>query len=224
MYLYLRRDKIKIWECLFIILPALILYLLTNTRLEFGLTVLVTVWFFIYQRWPREAHKKAVRIIALASVPFALIFSLFSVQFYNPDNSIWAIMNRFSSDRLALSSEMFNEYGISLFGKDIEWVGLSQIYEGNGDIQDFNAVDNLYLRLLIENGLLVLLVFAFGQYMLAREAIKRDDYYLQFIAIMFVCYSMLNPNTYELFRDPFLLLLGGAVISTGTKRDRNGKK
>ena len=220
MFLYLQKGRIKLYECLLIVCMAVMVYALTNTRLEPALAVLLTVWMFAYQKLRRGWIERVNRFLVRFVVIVAALVSVVAVQMYNPADAGWKKLNGFTSDRLSLSREVFDEYGVHLFGSKIEWVGLSHIYEGSGTMEEYNAVDNMYLKLLVQYGLVVLMIFMVAQFALGEKAIKKNDYYLQTLIIFFAFYSLLNPHTYELAVNPYLLILGGSLVKTKGENDK----
>ena len=208
IHLYLRRSRIGLIECVVILFASFIIYELTDTRLEPALVVCLTLSIYLYNRFGNDTFKKYIFKISLIVVPFAIVVSLLSVTFFDSESDFWKKINSFTSNRIGLSSKVMNEYGITFFGNDISWVGLSNIYEGEGSYSEYNAVDNAYLRILVQFGAVAMMLFVLSQSVMIAFARERGDYRLQLILIMFVIFSILNPHTYELAFCPFLIMLG----------------
>lgn len=90
------------------------------------------------------------------------IFAILLHAFYNPQNTIYFQLNKLLSGRLALGQNAMSEYGISLFGKDIEWIGFNMEETLRGT---YNYVDCSYVKILLDHGILflgiVLLAYAY---------------------------------------------------------------
>lgn len=224
IYLFLRKEQIKLYECITIVAVAIMIYVITDTRLEPALAVILTAGLFLYNRISGETYKKMISGFAFVVVPVAVIISGFSIVLYDSNNDIWRSINGFTSGRLSLSSKVLKEYGVSVFGNNIQWVGLSNVYEGENVRSEYNAVDNAYLRLLVQFGVVALMLFACSQANLIGLARVKADYRLQLIIALFVVFSILNPHTYELAFCPFLLLLGGENEGLEKKKVGNAEK
>lgn len=223
IYLYLRKGNLKLIELITLYLLAILMYVLTDTRFEPALVVVLASVFYGYQKWGNEKWKKVIRKVITWIVPVALLVSALAVVAYDPNNSIWRKINSFTSDRLSLSSEVIKEYGVKAFGNSIEWVGLSRIYEGDNSNDEYNAVDNAYLKILVQFGALAMIIFVYAQLLLVCYSLGEKDYYLQMIVILFSIFSILNPHTYEIVFFPFILLINNKrwLLNSKSSNEKN---
>lgn len=113
-------------------------------------------------------------------MPLCAVFSILTTWLYTPDNSILAFINRIFTGRLALGKRGFTEYGISLWGKDIEMIG-------NGgttvDPENYFFLDSSYVNVLLTYGVIffaiILIVYVYISY-----KYKSDRYLLISIALL----------------------------------------
>lgn len=102
------------------------------------------------------------------------------VMFKLYDESIhsWFWLNSILSDRLRLGANAIEQYGFSLFGKPIEWIGFSIKKTTMEEAIGYNYVDSSYLQLGLNYGLIFLGVVLLIYSIIMNRAIKRKDYYL----------------------------------------------
>ncbi|MDE5539861.1 MAG: LicD family protein, partial [Bacilli bacterium] len=89
-----------------------------------------------------------------------------------------------------------------------------------------NYVDNSYINILYQYGILVLILITYGYYKLTKKAIKEKDDYLIYILIILYFHSFLNPQlmliSYNLFVLKFVdILLPKAEDKKKNKIDSN---
>lgn len=105
--------------------------------------------------------------VFIASPVVVAIFAILLHAFYNPQNTIYFQLNKLLSGRLALGQNAMSEYGISLFGKDIEWIGFNMEETLRGA---YNYVDCSYVKILLDHGILFLgIVLLAYTYMLKNQ-------------------------------------------------------
>ena len=188
------------------LLLALLSFLLTDTRFEPICIVLVVSYFGLRRVWPRLKYGKILAFLAKYIVFIVAIVSIVAVYTYDKESPIMSKLNDVSSGRLSLMSKAEREYPESIFGRPIKWVGISEVYNGEVESSEFNAVDNVYVRLMLNYGIIVLGIFLAMQYLLGKKAVEDKNEELQFILIVIACYSMLSPRMIELTFNYFLML------------------
>lgn len=154
-------EKLKWHHYLLSVILLLINNSITNSRTSFivgifSLLIAVSIKFkgqtkFIFNNW---IFKWIVIIL-----PFILVlFMLFVVKNLDINSTIFSIVNKFSSGRLGLFKNIYETYGVSLFGQSIPT--LSEDYAIRYFIRQ-QTLDNAYLTLLIRYGILTTIVFSF---------------------------------------------------------------
>ena len=186
---YLMRNKLKIIYYVIAIGVAGLLYYFCDTRLD-SLSILLVVFLFCMENvmehtsWIKEGTVRIWRAfwqkIGVYSMPLAAMVSIGVTLLYRGDDSRWVYINDFLSHRLELGKNMYDAYGIRLFGQDIEMVGFGGSVT---DVPDYNFVDCSYVYVLMVNGILFLVILI-ALYVLNCKSREQDEYFLCCIVAM----------------------------------------
>ena len=131
-------------------------------------------------------------------------FSIAIHAFYNSSSRIWRAFNDLLSGRLELGKNGIADFGYTLFGQKIEWIGFS--LEGTGT-EKYNYVDCSYLRLLLEYGLFFLIVVIFIYSIIMYKAISQKNYFLAWVIAFVLVISITEPRLMNLTFNPLPILL-----------------
>ncbi len=202
-YIYLRKEKMRIYE--FAVLEAINywFYFMTDTRFSFYLSSIMLVYVF-FMRYFWQNRKDIIRKNRwLILTPSACCVGALLLHIcYNPENANWTALNTFFNGRLRLGWNAFHTYGVTIFGQNIQWIGGSKLAAAG----DYNYVDCSYMQLLLECGIIFLiLVIAAYTYMMF-VGIRIKDFYLQTILLFIVIFSITEPRLMNLAFNPFPLL------------------
>ncbi len=212
VYLYLKRGKLKKSDYFWVLIVNLFFYILTDTRNELFCSVLTLIVFGLHQH---GYLKKFYRLTEFVGKYFMIGLVLLSITLaftYKYSNPILRQLNIFMSNRLHLAQKGMENYGITLLGNDIAWVGLSDVYEQTAKQKEFNYVDNSYLNILYQYGILVLMLVTYGYYKLSKNAAKEKDYYLLYILIILYFHSFLNPQLLLISYNLFVLKFADVLL------------
>lgn len=215
-YIYLRREKMKWFE--FLILEAVnyILYHLTDSRMAF-LAGTLSILLFAIVTLAKSRWKISQRLGYLFCI-LPVVISVFAILlhvFYNENNALFVKLNSLLSDRLQLGFNAVQTYGITLWGQQITWGG----FDVNESTVGYNYVDCSYMQLLLEFGIVFLiLVLAIYTYMIYR-AIKVKDYYLVWICVLILIFSITEPRLMNFTFNPIPIL----VLTNLRNYDRESK-
>lgn len=227
LYLYYRKDKLKIIEYILLFIVNLIFYIFTNTRMELFCSTIIIILFYLQQKGYLKIFYKFIGIVAKYLMIVLASLSLLLAITYNKENKIMYKLNIFTSGRLSLSKRGFENYGITLFGNHIKWTGLSQVYEGTAQKNEYDYVDCSYLNILYQYGIIILLLVIYAFYKLACKSVKEKDYYMQYILILLAFHSFINPQLLLISYNLFLLLLVDIILPSkekGIKTNKNNRK
>ncbi len=134
---------------------------------------------------------------------------------------ILGLMNTLLSSRLSIAQSSIKLYGIHLFGQNIHWVG----WGGWGHTQTqlsgvYNYVDTSYLKLLLDNGLIVWFVIMLGWTITSVKAYKTNNRYLLFALAFLAVYCLVEQWLMNLGANPFVIYLA-LFIFGDTDKIRN---
>ncbi len=172
LYGYLRKERLRLFDYLLMGGAACLFYWPTQGRIGFACALLLLAALALYRKKWVQALLHSLRFLIK---PFAalLCIGFLILTFLYPRPPMDTI-NRLSSDRLRLTSEAIDEFGITPFGQPIHWIG--QRGKTNGPDSNYNYVDCSYAKALLDYGLIPLLFFLFVFYRQKDFLYKRKDY------------------------------------------------
>lgn len=185
-YIYIRRKKITIIECVLIEIINILLYVLTNTKMSFFmLTVCIAILFIgvlskTFKGFLIKVLNQFKKIIIL--MPVIGAFLACWLPLYNADSKIWYYMNNILSGRLWQCKNAIVKYGFSLFGKHIGVEVFSVANMGNSDQTYF--IDSGYLHFAMKYGIIMLVLLVALYSIAIWKAYKNKDYYMICILIV----------------------------------------
>ncbi|MCD8020655.1 MAG: hypothetical protein LUF92_14075 [Clostridiales bacterium] len=117
-------------------------------------------------------------------------------------------MNIIFHDRLNYGHQGIENYGIHLFGQQIEWIGNGGLGFVKQELEGaYNYVDCSYMKILLDYGLLVLLFAVIGYTLAVYQACRKNNIYLCLALSMVAVYSLIEPRLLEFGFNPFVLCL-----------------
>lgn len=218
-YIAIRKEKIKYIEILALEAVAYVLYELTNSRMVFALCsgfllLMAAVKFFRF-KFPITSFFRQLFVL----VPGALCVLAVAIHaFYDPNSALWEKLNGFLSGRLQLGKEGIADYGISLFGTPITWVGYSAKQQV---IDNYNYVDCSYLRILLEYGIIFLVIVVAIFTIVVYKSIKSENYFLLWSVVFVLILSITEPRLMNLSFNPFSILVVCQIAASHQKEERS---
>lgn len=206
LYLYLRNKKIKIYEYIILLTLNLIMYRVTDSRNELIFSILIIGISIVYNKLEISKVKNIINLFAKYSIIAFSIISILLMNMYNPEDNTWKKIDSFVSGRLKYSYKCKQNYNVKLFGNNMEWIGLSDIYEGKYKESEFFYVDNSYLNILYNYGLVFLILVNFSYYYLIKESVKKKDDFLVVILLLIIMHSFIDPQLIKIIYNVFILL------------------
>ena len=209
-YLMFRGGKISYMELLSLLLATIYMYQQTSTTSPFYLSILL----LSYALFSVKIFKKdfimenfGMKIIANYGFIIALIIILYFC-FYSSGN-LFHIVDKFTHNRLRLSVEGFQNFGVHLFGQRISFSTLDIF--GNFS-SNYNFIDSSFVQLLVIDGLIVsaFMLFALTKVMKYFVSIRKDIV-LACLGIMII-HGMFDPQMLVLRYSPLILFISRLFI------------
>lgn len=175
-YWILKYGKLHFFTfvCYLGIILALIYY--CDARQAAGCGLLILLFTVYLKRVDRRGRLNKISAYALIlGVPLFFAISLYATFAYDNSDIIWVGADVILSGRLHFSSEAIDDFGLNMFGNDIELIGAG--FESKGT---YNYVDNAYVQFLLRWGFLMMGLFLLAFTKLAKDAWSRKDYVLLF--------------------------------------------
>ena len=221
---YVRSRRFSVADLALCCGIAVYMYGRTLSRLSFMLTVAVAVVTWVVARYARSRGRHAstprlVRVGGAALVAATAIAALASVgltALFDSSVGWMARLDEFTvlSGRMRYGQEAVQKYGIPLLGQQIQLVGNGLDETGKHvAVGAYNWVDCMYVRMLVEDGLIVFVAFVGLATMLAWHAWRTRDVGLMIVVAACAAHGMLDDMCFSLVFNP-MLLLGGLPFSS----------
>lgn len=200
-----RKNTITYLELIGLELINLYVYSFTKTTSPFVLGSFLIIYVSllkIFHFGKLITRFRLTRFLASFTFPISFIV-LWWLLLYAP-SSIFYKINQFVNNRLVLSVNGLQQFGVSVLGKKVTFSG----YDVFGQSTNYNFVDSSYIQSLILNGWLytVLIIGIFT--IICIYAVKKKKEYLAVVLIAISIHSMFDPQLMLLWYSPFALLLG----------------
>ncbi len=201
------RKKITAIEMVIMLALNYLMYVLTDSRADLLLAVIGILGFAV---WQIDFKQKWIQVIRAFFVEFGFVIlaivSIVLQAFYNWDEGFYSVANTALNGRLDYGNRAIQNYGLTLFGQKVTWVGQGR-YLADPTLE-FNYVDNAYLQMGITYGVIFLILLAIGFYLTGRYLIAHKEYKLSWALLMALAYGVLNAHLCMPVFDVFILLLG----------------
>ena len=211
-YLMFRGKKISYIELLALFSATIYMYQQTSTSSPFYLSILILA----YALFSIKIFKKGFIIdnfwisrVTNYGFILALVVILYFC-FYSSGN-LFHLVDQYTHNRLRLSVEGFQNFGVHLFGQRISFSTLDIF--GNFT-SNYNFIDSSFVQLLVIDGLIVsaFMLFALTKVMKYFVSIRKDIV-LACLGIMII-HGMFDPQMLVLRYSPLILFISRLFIMT----------
>lgn len=188
---YLEKDNIKWRTLMFLIIGNYALYEFTDSRLTFGLGMLLLILTILIKLFSKFKRVLMNKILIGAYVVSGLLSLYFTIG-YNHLSEWHSNINEFLGGRLSLGYSTLKYYGYGLLGKRITLVGNGLDVDGYITTETYDYVDNLYIQLLLKLGLLFLVIFILGMTIVMWRVYRLNDIYLYIIFSLLALHGIID--------------------------------
>ena len=209
-YLMFRGKKISYMELLALFLATIYMHQQTSTSSPFYLSILILTYalfsikifkkeFIIGNFWSKELAHYGF-IVALAIILYFCFYS---------SGNLFYFVDKFTHNRLRLSVEGFQNFGVHLLGQRISF-SMLDIF-GNF-ASNYNYIDSSFVQLLVIDGLIVSSFMLFALTKVMRYFVSiRKDIVLACLGIMII-HGMFDPQMLVLRYSPLILFISRLFI------------
>ena len=218
LYLWVYRNSIDIKRILVLINVNLIVYLLSDSRTAFILSILSIILFKIGSKKYVYLHI-IINKIALIIFPFLSILIYIFILLYDKSNPIALIMNKLLTGRINLGAYALNRVGLTFFGRFIDFYGDLSQYSAMYGLNNF-TFDCIYSFFFCNMGLIYIIILSLEFYFIA----KRKTIYINICIILWSLYGVTEVsclNVFNCYPIVFIVLL---INSKGTLVINSEKK
>ncbi len=197
-YVFLRNRNFRLIELVCIEIINYLIYRETDSRTTFYLLAVFSILCYVAKYIkPRVIHKKKRRYLYIYVYVICAIVSFSIVLGYMYSNAtIFQTINDKLSGRLYISAYDIREYGISPFGKQVEWVG--QVAKSLDPTLTITFIDCSYLNILMEHGYVVFVLVMIMTVIVMQYIVSTDNLIFVLLHIMNAIHFMIEPQLIDL--------------------------
>lgn len=189
--IYLEKDNIKWITLVFFIIINYIIYAYTDSRLTFGLGMIMLILIVIIKISPGVKRILMNKLI-IGLYVLSGILSIFFTIGYNHLSEWQSNANEFLGNRLLLGHRALENYGYGLFGKKLSFVGNGLDENGYYATGTYDYVDNLYIQLLLKLGIIFLIIFIISMTIVMIRIYRLRDVYLYIIFALLALHGIID--------------------------------
>ena len=187
-YAYIRRGNFTIPEYIVIAVLTILMFELTSARNNTICILLFLTATAVYSLIMSHVDKLTAEYVNKAIIIFSIIFIILCVSLtvaltiINPTENVkFAELNKLLSGRFSMGNRAYNEYGITLFGSDIEQMG-----KGGTSIDPewYFFLDISYVSILMCKGAAVFASMLVMELRCIIKCINKNVYLLMIFAII----------------------------------------
>ena len=164
---------------------------------------------------------KLLEIFACGTFPFFTVVMNGLVIAYRQGNPIAVKLNGILSDRLALSVEAINKYGIGIWGRPLEMTG----WGGSAFARpEYFFVDISYVQVLIRFGVIALVILNILWVLMTRKAFKIRDTRLALALSLIAVNCAIEHHVLQLNYDIFIVISFAILSVQGTENEYSAEE
>ena len=196
-YIFIKSKKISLLNLFVGIMIAMILSFISISRTPSILIILLFLLSFFAHRFKFVFNSKLIKKILLLSFLLMTFFTISFIKNYSSDSTFYNNLNESLSGRIVNSYRYLEKYDFKLFGQEISLVNY------NSTINLY--LDNGYLKLLLNNGIVAFIFIFMIYYYLIKDSFKSSNVYLLDIIFIYLCYGLFENVFFWLTGNVFLL-------------------
>lgn len=216
-YFYLKYEKFDFRNIFLMILALVVFYLLTNTRsFLIVMLFLILFMFFIYIKRSFKINLTSIKKIMYKVFPVLFIvitiLSIYLIVLYENKNMFIIDLDELLSNRIKFAHNFYNNYSVNLFGN--EFIGYNE-----WSVDNLYALDNAFLNMLLQFGLLSFFIICKATNLLVKKAVEDKNTKLLLVIGLLFIYAFVE--TYYLrFVHNYIYIYLGKILFI----DKEGKK
>ncbi|KRM92628.1 hypothetical protein [Liquorilactobacillus cacaonum] len=193
-YTALRKFKFTIPEYIAALAFTVLIYVVTDTRLDFLLMIAV-VLIVIFRNTLFKVIKTLKTGIATSVIFIIILLNIVLAYLFNPDVYVFQIINKLLSGRLTYGHEAFKNYNVPLLGQFV-------YQNGNGGVHNqpfaYFYIDVSFIRVLMMEGIVAFFVLLVVIYFLYKKFYNGKNYSLLIWLLLAIVSSLIDQHLYEL--------------------------
>lgn len=211
--LYLRKRALD--PVLAIILSAVnwFVYVKTHTVFSMAITFMIIAYGAIYYFYSKSDRKikffkknrKRDYYLLLTAFLVLIVAGIALILIFKSSNPFLYKLNRFVTGRLELGKKAIDRYGLHLGGNKLQWIGSSTLLFGLAEGNDYFYVDNGFLQIALEFGLIFTAFVLFMYTAAIKKAVSLKDYSFAAIVLILGMVFVFEPYVIDFALNPFVI-------------------
>lgn len=211
LFCFLKGRDLRIWHVIVIAALDFWQYHYTDSRAGTALALLAAVVMFLLRN--RPVPRKWLSVLLSFSFVICAAVCLAVTWCHIKGVVDLSQLNRLLANRLDLQRDILTTHHVGLFGQRMEWIG----YGGTGYTQqavgdNYNFIDCAYLKVLLEQGILMWSLVLAGFTFAGLRAAKRGDFPLLLALAFSAVYCMVEQWLINPGFHPFFILIGALFL------------
>ena len=133
-----------------------------------------------------------------------LLMTILISYIYTTNSNFLVSINKLMAGRIDIQNYYLREYGITLFGNNLEYV---------------RTLDNAYLKTLLSYGIIVSIIYVYIYNCIIKKSLKEENKFIIYVFIIVAIYSMSESYLLNLIYNIFWLY----YLSKENKRSKNNE-
>ncbi|MBQ7857792.1 MAG: hypothetical protein IJ351_04050 [Oscillospiraceae bacterium] len=214
LWIYLNRKKPSILGTVILAAVNAWVYYKTDSRISFALAILLLVAAQIMRFAPKWVEKLQ-GLWALAAASFGICGSVSMVMtgIYNGSIPWMRKLNSMLESRLSLGKRSLESKGVSLFARQISWVGNGLDAFGNSTNKAYTYVDCLYVKVMQRYGILFIAALLGVATWAMYRLWKQKHYHILLISATVAVHCILDDLSFSLHYNTFWIAMGLALLN-----------
>ena len=211
--LYLRKRALD--PVLAIILSAVnwFVYVKTHTVFSMAITFMIIAYGAIYYFYSKsdikikffKKNRKRDYYLLLTAFLVLIVAGIALILIFKSSNPFLYKLNRFVTGRLELGKKAIDRYGLHLGGNKLQWIGSSTLRFGLAEGNDYFYVDNGFLQIALEFGLIFTAFVLFMYTAAIKKAVFLKDYSFAAIVLILGMVFVFEPYVIDFALNPFVI-------------------
>lgn len=205
-YICYRRKRITWIEAMILEIITCLFFAFTDTKNAFAITTAAIVLALVLKLWNERSGQYLFSFLIKYTTLIGTAVIGILVFFFDKSTFVSETLNDLLTNRVSLTYNAVQKYGIRLFGQAISWIGGTIYFEK--EYVDYNYVDSSYMQLLLSYGIILLAMILVGYCLFGRLVIKERQWYLGLAIVLSAAHSTFDPQLSWVQYNIFFLALG----------------
>lgn len=220
LLIILRKDKVRSWNKVILALLNLMGFIIADSKTGFCLAC-IALLFSNNRIYTFIKRKRFVQNVLMAVPVILMTATILTAVLYESSDFVQGLNVVFNA-RIMMNSYILANKGITLLGQPFKYYG-EAIYDSvKQGWSYYLTIDNAYMSLIIEFGLLATIIIGITYFKLMRKLFKYNAISIAFVLTIISLYGITESSIISVYAAfPFLLLLNHRMkdIKARTKCD-----